>query len=68
MDITNKKMNLWVDPPEGWKYGFPKNIDEEYLQMGKDKTEWFIKNGYPVELIDKGMLNYCRMGFYEITD
>ena len=33
---------IWVDPPSGWRYGFPKLWD------GKgDSTEWLIANGYP---------------------
>ena len=46
-----------ADPPSGWKYGFPKvfdfNSDEETIE------EWFLRNSYPQELIDEGMLKYC---------
>ena len=38
---------LWVDPPSGWKYGFPKVWDGE----GK-MTDWLIENGYPQKEID----------------
>jgi hypothetical protein len=40
---------IWmVDPPSGWKYGFPKKLDEDEL---KEMTfeQWLVKNGYPEE-------------------
>lgn len=45
--ITNK---IYIDPPEGWKYGFPKECPKEY----KDKfvlEKWLIEHGYPANLI-----------------
>ena len=39
-------MRVWVDPPSGWRYGFPKvwNSDEV------DNVEDFLReNGYPVK-------------------
>lgn len=40
-----------IDPPQGWLFGFPKEISEYVLLNGKIK-EWLVKNGYPKELID----------------
>lgn len=38
---------VWVDPPSGWKYGFPKLWD------GKGNcNEWLVNNGYPKSEID----------------
>lgn len=37
-----------IDPPSGWKYGFPKMIPN-YVTDVKD---WLIKNGYPQSEID----------------
>lgn len=52
------KKVLMVDPPSGWKYGFPK-------AYSGDKTfpdvQWFIDNGYPQHEIDNGMLKYVRV-------
>lgn len=47
----------WVDPPSGWKYGFPKIWD------GKGNVdEWMISNGYPKEIIESmGNSFYCKM-------
>ena len=58
----------WVDPPEGWMYGFPKDVDEAFHLMGRDKTQWFLDNGYPQNLIDKGMLKYSRSGLVEVVE
>lgn len=32
----------WVDPPSGWKYGFPKIWDGT-----GDLREWLVAEGYP---------------------
>lgn len=42
---------LYVDPPEGWRFGFPKEVPD-YVES-KDITDWVITNGYPKELKDK---------------
>lgn len=38
---------FWVDPPQGWRYGFPRLYDRAY---DGDMTEWMIANGYPEKL------------------
>lgn len=42
----------WVDPPSGWRYGFPKLYDP-----AKDgpMREWLVKSGYPKALADKNL-------------
>ena len=47
---------LWIDPPAGWKYGFPKVYDRE---VDGNCTEWMLKNGYPQKEIDS-----CGDHFY----
>lgn len=41
-------MRLFIDPPKGWLYGFPKIWDEE-----KDGhfEEWLVSQGYPAQMI-----------------
>lgn len=42
---------LSIDPPEGWKYGFPKFISqEEYIKVHKSLRQWCIDNGYPANV------------------
>ena len=45
--MTSKK--VWVDPPMGWKFGFPLIYDPD---KDGDITEWMIKCGYPKETMD----------------
>lgn len=46
-----------IDPPSGWKYGFPKPIPENIT----DVNSWLIENGYPKKLIDElGDYFFCR--------
>lgn len=40
--MANKKM--WLDPCEGWRYGFPKLYDPD---TDGDMHEWIYDNGYP---------------------
>ena len=49
--------NLWIDPPEGWRYGFPKKLPPEHRARA---TEWMIEQGYPRKLTE-GSHFYCRM-------
>lgn len=32
-----------IDPPTGWKYGFPKPIPEDV----RDLRAWLVEQGYP---------------------
>ena len=52
-------MTLWIDPPSGWKYGFPK----AYTKPEDQSLEaWMLEQGYPQWEIDRGMLKHCRYG------
>lgn len=53
----SKKM--MIDPPSGWKYGFPKVFP--YDVKPEDTLDWLVKNGYPQKEIDSyGKHFYCR--------
>jgi len=46
-----------IDPPEGWRYGFPKPIPEGVT----DTTAWLIEQGYPKEVVAAyGVHFFCR--------
>ena len=46
-----------IDPPSGWKYGFPKHIPNHIV----DVKSWLVANGYPQKEIDSlGTHFYCR--------
>jgi hypothetical protein len=44
---------VMIDPPSGWRYGFPKQAPATLREMTAwDLNEWLVKNGYPQEEID----------------
>lgn len=40
---------LMIDPPEGWRYGFPKPVHEKFHTLGSDFDlgRWLVSEGYP---------------------
>jgi hypothetical protein len=50
-----------IDPPSGWKYGFPKEIPEHV----ENTTEWLIDNGYPKKLIESFGGSFYVRGWWE---
>lgn len=63
----SKKVTM-VDPPSGWRYGFPKSLPADYPENASIKP-WLIENGYPEWEIDKmGDHFYCRYWEQEIED
>ena len=42
-------MTLMVDPPSGWKYGFPKAKPDDATHP----IAWLLSEGYPQSEIDK---------------
>lgn len=47
-----------VDPPSGWRYGFPKVVPED---RKNDLVEWLVEVGYPrAEIEALGAHFYCR--------
>ena len=47
-----------IDPPSGWKYGFPKPIPEDRIN---DQLAWLVEEGYPQKEIDNlGEYFLCR--------
>ena len=52
-------MKLWVDPPSGWRYGFPKVWDGS---KDPDVDSWMRQAGYPDEVRETyGKHFYMRM-------
>lgn len=48
------KTELDIYPPEGWRYGFPKRLPEDWCELEPlEKEKWFLDNGYPLEYIDR---------------
>jgi len=40
-------MKMWVDPPSGWRYGFPKIWTRQ-----APIQQWLIDNGYPEQDVE----------------
>ena len=38
-----------IDPPSGWRYGFPKEIPQD--QLGRVEA-WLLEQGYPQWLLE----------------
>lgn len=55
---------VWVDPPSGWKYGFPK---EAPYPLPDNMIEWVIDQGYPrVEVESLG--EHFYIGYTEVYE
>lgn len=52
LELENGK--VWVDPSEGYRYGFPKIYDPNKETQPLDER-WLIENGMPP--------SYCGLGF-----
>jgi hypothetical protein len=48
---------LYVDPPEGWRYGFPKAVPKD---READLLNWIIEQGYPDPQWDIGDMLVLR--------
>lgn len=54
---------VWMDPPSGWRYGFPKLYD---CQADQDLYDWLVAQGYPQQEIE-AMGEYFFMRSWEPT-
>lgn len=54
---------LWVDPPSGWRFGFPKIWDKA---KNPDFKLWLTSQGYPEQEYEKYNGNYIR--YWEAHD
>ncbi len=44
--MTNKV--LVIDPPSGWKYGFPRPVPADFGKETFSLSRWLVECGYPV--------------------
>jgi hypothetical protein len=55
---TVSKTVLMIDPPSGWKYGFPMPVPDP---RPENMMDWLVEQGYPQKEIDAcGQYFYCR--------
>ena len=63
-----KKMVMMIDPPSGWKYGFPKVLPQKF-DMWEEQRDWLLSEGYPQREIDLcGDHFYCRYWEQEVDE
>lgn len=49
---------IYVDPPGGWLYGFPKELPLEYYKdKNFDLYKWLYEQGYP-EKVDLSRIRF----------
>jgi len=53
---------VYIDPPQGWVYGFPKAMPVDV----KDVEGWLVQNGYPKEIIESFGKNFIYRIQYSI--
>ncbi len=57
---------LMCDPPEGWKYGFPKEVPYMWQDV-EDIRPWILSQGYPPEVM-KSYGDHFHLRFWEVED
>ena len=56
---------LMFDPPEGWRYGFPRPIPRECLESDEAFRKYLVECGYPDSMMDLAF-KYSR--YWEQSD
>lgn len=59
--MTNTKPRKMIDPPQGWRYGFPCEFEPWF---GETVEQYIIRMGYPSRDA-KWAANYCRFWYEE---
>ena len=57
------KKPVWVDPPSGWRFGFPKLWNGEGNIM-----EWLVAEGYPKKEITSLGASFFVRQWYDTPD
>ena len=56
---------LIIDPPSGWRYGFPKPVSQEVLDDPERLAIWLMLQGYPEKEIPLAV-KYSR--YWEVEE
>lgn len=53
-----KNSVMMIDPPSGWRYGFPKQVPDNLREMDSSALgKWLVDNGYPQSEVDRYLTN-----------
>ena len=58
-----KQTKMIIDPPGGWRYGFPKQYDP---LPGETLRDWLVREGYPPQEVEWAV-HHCRSWESDIT-
>jgi len=51
--VAGKNTIIYIDPPSGWRYGFPKPAPKNLREFeNHDLNNWLMENGYPREEVE----------------
>lgn len=54
--VDQKPQPRLIDPPQGWKYGFPKAAPDNFSEMSTEEVnKWLVDNEYPQSEVDYWM-------------
>ena len=59
MSENNNQKLILIDPPSGWRFGFPKAVTQEQYKEITSLKEWCIENGYPKKEADSYGKWFC---------
>jgi hypothetical protein len=62
--VKSAPTSVWVDPPSGWRYGFPKQAP---YPLPDNMTDWIIDQGYPRAEVEN-LGNHFHVRFTEIYE
>lgn len=62
--VKSAPVGVWVDPPSGWKYGFPK---EAPYPLPDNMIEWVIDQGYPRAEVES-LGEHFYIGYTEVYE
>lgn len=62
----SKRFALMIDPPSGWRYGFPKEYPGT-IDTDEELKTWLLAEGYPLHLMDQAV-NYSRYWTTEVDE
>lgn len=58
-----ENIKYFIDPPSGWRFGFPKPVPDDV----QDLRQWLIDEGYPEKDVDFALEN-SRHFYAEVDD
>lgn len=58
----SQKLTITIDPPSGWKYGFPMSVLVSVARNPSLLSIWLLAQGYPGELLELAMKHSRYIG------